>query len=509
MKRYTHSIFLIAVVLTIGTLIFFLIQSRVNVVAAGNEPVRYRAVNAGDGSLASDPVSQTQRAERLASAIPLEPNETLLDLYSFNLDADDEEEQILVVRRSDDPEGLIRIVVADYSPQTRRWSRIWDGATLATKIKTFQITIGDLLGNHGVNIICTGMNDANEQTMTVFWRSAPEGDQRLRFVSIFQGRGDAVLVNSSDRADSYKLGQSSAESWSISIWRADPSAGNYLDQIKETWKWNSNEGSYVSSSVERIPGASIARRIAESLLDGTSGTFEQFLDGIWYKQSTDPLSSDALFITFQPRDGAILFSAQGIVEIYEWENSNSTRYGLYIACRNQSVRNLRRLMDVELVSTDTINLRVFQDLRIKADIAAKWDGRYRKLGQEMAKAFRLPPAKAIHTRPELDGLYMSEDGMELLFAGSTYTLKSEGNQETGGFAVFEISGQMILDLRALQTGNTATSTRRSWTISLANQVRANNQQSSILTLTPVRIGVMGPEPLEGPKLVLERVTAIE
>jgi hypothetical protein len=506
MKRYTHSIFLIAVLMALLALMFFLIQNRLNAADTGNEPVSYRAVNAGDGSLANDPVNTAQRSERLASAIPLETNETLLDLYSFNLDSDDEEEQILVVRRADDTEGLIRIVVADYSPQSRRWSRTWDGATLATKIKTFQITISDLLGDHDVNIICTGMNDANEQTMTVFRRLALEGDQRLRFASIFQGSGDAVLVNSSDRADSYKLGQSNAESWSISIWRADPSAGNFLDQIKETWNWNSPAGSYTPASTERIPGASIARRIAETLLDGTAETFEQFLDGIWYKQSTDPLSDSALFVTFQPRDGAVLFSAQGIVEIYEWENSNSTRYGLYIACRNQSVRNLRRLMDVELVSTDTINLRVFQDLRIKADIAAKWDGRYRKLGPEMAKAFRVNPAKAIHTKPELDGLYTNEDGTRLRLTGSTYTLETEGILETGGFAVFEISGQSILDLRALQVGDVASNTRRSWSLSHSSRNDDNDKPVSILTLSPVRIGVAGPEPMGSPSLVLQKAT---
>jgi hypothetical protein len=381
---------------------------------------------------------------------------------------------------------------------------------MATKIKTFQITTGDLLGNHGINIICTGMDDANEQTMTVFKRTTSEGgDQRLYFAPVFQGSGDAVLINASERADSYKLGQSSAESWTVSIWRADPSAGNYLDQVKETWKWSAADGSYVSSSTERIPGASIARRIAESLLDGTTETFEHFLDGIWYKQSTDPLSAEALFVTFQPRDGAVLFSAQGIVEIYEWENSNSTRYGLYIACRNQSVRNLRRLMDVELVSTDTINLRVFQDLRIKADVAAKWDGRYRKLGTEMAKAFRLPPAKAVHTKPELDGLYLADDGTELRFTGSTYTMNIGGVLETGGFAVFEISGLSILDLRALQAGAATTSTRRSWAITFSGGREAGNSQGSTLTLSPVRIGVTGPEPLDGPRLVLERVVESE
>ena len=159
MKRYTHRIFLVAVMLTLGTLLFFLIQNQVLVAETGNEPVRYKAVNAGDGSIADATVKQPQRSERLFSAIPLETNETLLDLYSFNLDPDDEEEQILVIRRADDQNGLIRIVVADYSQQSRRWLRTWSGETLATNIKTFQITISDLLGSHEVNIICTGMNE--------------------------------------------------------------------------------------------------------------------------------------------------------------------------------------------------------------------------------------------------------------------------------------------------------------------------------------------------------------
>ena len=509
MKRYTHRIFLVAVMLTLGTLLFFLIQNQVLVAETGNEPVRYKAVNAGDGSIADATVKQPQRSERLFSAIPLETNETLLDLYSFNLDPDDEEEQILVIRRADDQNGLIRIVVADYSQQSRRWLRTWSGETLATNIKTFQITISDLLGSHEVNIICTGMNELNEQTMSVFWRLISEEDQRLQFAPIFHGSGDAVLVNTSDRADSYKLGQSKASSWSISIWRADPTGGNFLDQVKETWVWSVADNKYVSASTERIPGASIASRITETLLDGTTETFEDFLDGIWYKQSTDPLSDNALFVTFQPRDGAVLFSAQGIVEIYEWENSNSTRYGLYIACRNQSVRNLRRLMDVELVSMDTINLRVFQDLRIKADIAAKWDGRYRKLGPEMAKAFQLAPSKAIHTKPELDGFYTSEDGSELRLTGSSYTLKTGELNESGGFAVFEISGLTILDLRALQTSQSVSNNRHSWTVTVTNKQNPEGEQKTILTLAPVRIGVAGPEPLEGPSLILEKTLEVD
>ncbi|PKL09654.1 MAG: hypothetical protein CVV51_02685 [Spirochaetae bacterium HGW-Spirochaetae-7] len=502
MKRYTHSIFIFAIVAALGAIAYFYASSIHD--RASNEPVRFRTLEAG--AKPSDPKAATDTGfgSRETSSIPLEPNETLLDLYSFNLDYDDEEEQVLVIRESDDPSGTIHIVLADYSPFSKKWGRSWKGDTLITKVKTFQVSVNDLIGDHNLNIVCSGMNDANEQTMTIYWK-AQELDQRqgTTFMKIFEQAANAVLVESSERPDSYKLGQSNADSWPVSVWRSDAASGNYLDQLKETWRWSFADKSYILASAERIPGASIARKKAETILDGTADTFKTFLEGTWYKEASDPLSKDALFITFQSRDDSIMFSGDGIIEVYAWENSNPTRYGLYIASSNQSVRNLRRLMDIELATTDSVNVRVFQDYRIKADISGRWDGRYRKLGTEMAKSFKRPPAMAMAANLELSGRFEADDGSSIVFAGNSYDYETAGVTERGTWAVFVLDGSTILDMRR-SAGEARETLRRSWIAVKTVRQEAGGTSLEALSLTEAKVGIHGIERAQMPPVLFRK-----
>ncbi len=502
MKRYTHTIFVFAIVAAICAIAYFYFSSIHD--KASNEPVRLRTLEAGSKPSDAKTETDTGIGSREASSIPLEPNETLLDLYSFNLDFDDEEEQVLVIRESDDPSGTIRIVLADYSPYSKKWARSWKGDTLITKIKTFQVSVNDLIGDHNLNIVCSGMNDGNEQTMTIYWK-AQELDQRqgTTFVKVFEQAGNAVLVESSDRPDSYKLGQSNADSWAVSVWRSDAASGNYLDQLKELWHWSFADKAYILVSAERIPGASIARKMAETILDGTAETFKAFLDGTWYKEANDPLSKDALFITFQSRDDSIMFSGDGIIEVYTWENSNPTRYGLYIASSNQSVRNLRRLMDIELASTDSVSVRVFQDYRIKADISGRWDGRYRKLGTEMAKSFKRPPAMAIAASLELSGRFEADDGTSIVFSGNTYDYETGGGIESGTLTVFELDGLTILDMRQ-SPGESKEPRRRSWIAVKSVRPEAGGTNIETLSLTEALVGMHGIEPSQTPPVLFRK-----
>lgn len=502
MKRITYTAFAIAVVATLAVATYFFLSERDG--RKADEPVRYRALEAVDATNPSERPIEAAQAIRAAASIPLEPNETLLDLYSFNLDYDDEEEQVLVVRDSDDATGVVKIVLADYSPFTRKWTRSWKGSTLVTKNKTFQVSVNDLIGDHNLNIVCTGMDDANNQTMTVYWKSQDAyRDQQAAYIKILEQAGSAVLVESRDRPDSYKLGQSNAESWPVSVWKEDAGSGNYLDQIKETWQWSFADEAYVLAGTVSIPGASIARQKAESILDGTAETFKAFLDGTWYKESSDPLSSGALFITFQSREEAVLFSGEGLTEVYTWENSNPTRYGLYIASRNQSVRNLRRLMDIELASADSVNVRVFQDYRIKADISGRWDGRYRRLTPNLAAAFRRSPAMARSAQSDIGGLYESDDGSSLSLVGSEYVLKSPDGEQRGAFSIYELQGRVVLDTRRIADGD-GESVRRSWVATVAESRGPDGQSVQTLTLEEATIGILGIEPIQSPPLSFTR-----
>jgi len=348
------------------------------------------------------------------------------------------------------------------------------------------------------------MNDANEQTMTIYWKSQ-DLDQKLgtTFVKVFEQAGSAVIIEATERPDSYKLGQSNAESWPVSVWKADSNSGNYLDQLKEQWYWSFTDKAYVLASTERIPGASIARKMAESILDGTAETFKAFLDGTWYKESIDPLSPGAQFITFQSRDESVLFSGEGLIEVYGWENSNPTRYGLYIASRNQSVRNLRRLMDIELASADSINVRVFQDYRIKADISGRWDGRYRRLSPEMATAFKRSPATATPTDMELSGIYESDDGTRLSLDVASYRIESGDDVQRGAVTQYTLSGKTILDMRQ-ENADGAPPIRKSWIAELVTKTASDGSISQVLTLQEARIGILGVEPSQSPPLIYRK-----
>lgn len=494
MKRFTQIIFITSIIITLVIIGYFYMATRNS--RTTNEPVRSRVLEANsttDPELAANLVPS---GEPTTSSIPLEPNETLLDLYSFNLDFDDEEEQILVIRESDDPNGIIKVVLADYSPLNRKWNRAWKGSSLVTKNKTFQVSVNDLIGDHNLNIVCTGMNNTNEQTMTIYWKSQDlEQKQGTIFLKVFEQAGSAVIIEEVERPDSYKLGQSNAESWPISVWKADASSGNYLDQLRELWHWSFTDKAYVKISTESIPGASIAQKKVESILDGTTETFKLFLDGTWYKESIDPLSPAAQFITFQSRDDSLLFSGDGLIEVYGWENSNPTRYGLYIASRNQSVRNLRRLMDIELASADSIQVRVFQDYRIKADISGRWDGRYRKLGAEIATSFKRMPAMATTGLTDLSGIYESDSGMTLVMEGTTYRMESATGLQTGSLAIYTLDGKTILDMRQTAS-NGETPSRLSWI------AESTFQQ---LSLQEVKIGILGIEPSQDKPLLFRKM----
>ncbi|MCK7503693.1 MAG: hypothetical protein MZV70_05970 [Desulfobacterales bacterium] len=76
------------------------------------------------------------------------------------------------------------------------------------------------------------------------------------------------------------------------------------------------------------------------------------------------------------------------MEPYQWEDSHSTRYGIFIGSRSSAVKTLRRLIDVELTGHETVSLRIFQDIRLKADVTEKWNGAYRKMNPELAASFR-------------------------------------------------------------------------------------------------------------------------
>ena len=95
----------------------------------------------------------------LTPKVPLDEREKLIKVINTNLDLDTNDEQILVLRQKEDPQGVLKIAVIDYDPVRTTYSRTWESLTNATNLRLLEISLTDVVGDHNLEIVCRGMNE--------------------------------------------------------------------------------------------------------------------------------------------------------------------------------------------------------------------------------------------------------------------------------------------------------------------------------------------------------------
>ncbi|MGA2546943.1 MAG: pallilysin-related adhesin [Rectinemataceae bacterium] len=498
MKRIVQVVFLLVSALVLVSSIYFFIQGRSGAAAAAR-PVATRQVlpeskapSNAEKALASEEASPINH-------VPTLPNEVILNVTSFNVDQEKGDEQVLTVRKTDRTDGRLSIVIADYVEQKKSWVRSWEGDTLSTKLTTFSIQAKDLLGDHNLDIICTGMDDSGEQTIAVFRRSTGT----FVFSEILSLAADSIAIGEADRSESYQLGQTNGESWPIFAYSGDKESTNLLDQIKDKYAWDPHRGQYVKIGSERIPGAQVEREIISKVLTGSEKDFESFLQGIWYESGKGPFDPGTRLIVFDKASGSISFYKTEAQEVFRWTESHSTRYGLYVRCQNESVENLVRLMDIELTGSDLVSVRVFEDLQMKMDPEDRWDGSFRKLPQGARDAMAGKGSGLSRPTVKLEGPYHSRSGAELNFAQPRYSLKSSTTpNESGGFELYSLSGLTVLELIAVRSDGLP-SQRRTYK-AVYSETRIGKDLVRHLVLSPAKAAIDGLELLQEDDLVLEQ-----
>jgi hypothetical protein len=496
MKRIVQLVFLLVSALALGSSIFFLIQGRSGAAAAAR-PVTTRQVQP-ESSAPEKPAALAVETAVPVNHIPALPNEVILNVTSFGVEQEEGGEQVLTVRKIDRADARLCIVVADYVEQKKAWVRTWEGDTLSTKLTTFSIQGKDLVGDHSFDIVCTGMDDSGQQTISVFRRNPAT----TTYSQIFSMAADSIAIGELDRSEGYQLGQTNGESWPILVYSADKDSANILDQIKDKYAWDARKGQYLKVGSEHIPGAQVERDIVSRVLTGSEGDFENFLQGVWYETGKGPSDPATRLIVFDKGSGSIAFYRAEAQEVFRWTESHSTRYGLYLRSQNESVENLVRLMDIELTGSDLVSVRVFEDLQMKMDPEDRWDGTYKRLPPGARNAASNGTGLS---RPaiKLEGPYRSRSGAELNFAPPRYSLKSIGLAgESGGFELFSLAGDTVLELIAVRADGLPRA-RRTYKASFS-ETRSGKDLLRRLTLSPARTTIDGLELLQEEDLVLEQ-----
>jgi hypothetical protein len=458
-----------------------------------------QAGRAGDAS--RSPAGTGEELD-LTPKAPLDPGEKLIQVINTNLDLDANDEQILVVRKKDDPDAPLKIVVIDYDPVRASYARSWESLTDATNLRLFEVSLKDLVGDHNQEIVCRGINARGEQTLNVFRKAPSPAGLGLYFADILRIVSDgSIEIEEIERPESYRLGQKNGPSFSIYSFSQDRESDNILDRIKRTYHWQYQQNRYVLTKTEKLPGAVVAERQLQELFhDPSVSAFEEFLAGPWYLSDTEGREEILLFL---PDERRISIYTGQVQETYIWQASfRSLSNRLLIFGANESIESVTKRFSVDVVSLNTIDVSIWG--------AEEWDraaGRYMKLTEELQGSLLVKDRP--RARPgtlQLRGLYQSGAGIRLIFEPPNFTWIDENHSFSGGFSIFALDHD-VLYLQGMDENGLSTETATY--IMEYSEKKEGEYLYRNLVLTPGKIGVRGIEPIAETRLTFEQMETPE
>ncbi|MDR0321857.1 MAG: pallilysin-related adhesin [Treponema sp.] len=452
------------------------------------EDVRTKVVipqEAGQYS-AGGQTGQTAWEESLSTKIPLEDGEIVIAVLNKESEERLTEDQFVVYRNTANT-GPLFITLLSYDENTRKYKRMWNEPTAATRPETITLFNQDLLGDRNNCIIIAGMNSRNEHTMTIFRRSTGQPqEQPYKKIAELQIDG-SITIQETTRTLAYQQGMTRGQSFNIAAYSHDSASANILDQIETIYSFNSLREQYEQTNVSRILGSQIEQRRLRELLSGRPGVFENFINDLWYYVSPEGTIDANQYLYFDPQGKEIIFFGDEAQQVFRWQTSTPTRLGIYIRSQNISISTLSRLIDIELESLDRIRLRVHEDVRLRITANTTWDGSYRRARVANVRN------SASQIKSAVDAVYDSSWGRLQFFNSGEYTINSSGNTKRGHYVFYKVENNELLEMRPAET----TEENR--------MVYKIENLSSVLILSRVRVGTNGIQDLLEPAVTLTPV----
>jgi len=380
------------------------------------------------------------REENLSLKMSLEDNETVLAVLNRQSEIHQMEEQF-VVYRTNNAASPVFVTFLGYDQVQRGYRRMWNAPAAATRNETISLFSQDLIGDRNNCIIVTGMNAKNEHTMTIF-RHNPEqpADAEYKKIAELQIAG-SIIIQEAGRSLAYQQGITRGQSHTIASYGHDSASLNMLDQIETIYAYNALNEQYEQINVSRIPGSQIEQRRLRELLSGAQGVFENFVSGLWYYVTPQGTIDTMQYLYFNPAGKEIIFYGDEAQQVFRWQTSNPTRFGLFIRSQNISISTLLRSIDIELESLDSIKLRVIEDVRLRITANTTWDGSYRRAGAANFKE----TVSQVH--PTIDAIFDSSWGRIYFNNSGEYTITSSVNTRKGRYVFYKVDNNDLLELR--------------------------------------------------------------
>jgi hypothetical protein len=477
--------------------------------ASGDGPVRIISRPAGASDAAAAPAASEARgdsASRPRISIDLVSN--VLQVVNANLDQDIDEEQVIAVKVIGEVGSPVRIVVADADPASGTYYyQSWQAETNATDSRVFSLSVTDLIGDHGLEIIASGMNAAGRLTLDVFRPIPAVHGKGLVYRAVCQLEADEIFIEESERPDSYSTDQKPGPSFPIIAYLRDPESPNVMDLVRIRYEWSQSEGRYAPGLAEKIPGEKVQQSQLQALYNNSGEeVFEQFISGSWVYVEQDPAGKRpdtyGAIIDFDVEGRKIGISSSNTQEVYLWRESHRTIYNrLLVIGENETVPQ------IQLIRTFSISIDAVNSLSVAINNIGSSDSppvRYMKVTEGIAaRLTRRTDAQVTMSPLKLSGTYSGAGGLTLVFEDARVAWTDRNGVRKGMYYVlFTLGARTILTTR-VRTAETAREETMSWLVEYRETKNAGGVVRS-LGLSPVHLTVKGSEDASGNSLALEQ-----
>lgn len=443
-------------------------------------------------------------SDRERPRISVDPADTILQIIDANLDADPDDEQVIAVKRTGEVSAPVRILVADADPaRGAYYYQSWEGATNATDTRVLSVTLEDLVGDHKLDIVASGMNDAGQLTLDVFHPIPALRGGGLRYKPVCQIVADDIKLEDSQRPDSYANSDKNGDSFPIAAYLRDTESHNVTDMVRITYAWSAAEARYTPGSPEKVPGTQLAQGLLQKLYGSPDvGAFERFLSGSWVQivhddQGRKPDQYGPI-IDFDPRARTVSLSSGSSTEVYAWRDTVRTIYRVLVVAQNEAVPQITRTISVTVQSassivvsnqgSDTDETPPVPYTKITPDIAA----RLLSGSQGQVNLVQIP----------LDGTFTGPGRLTVEFHTPLLTWSDGDRKRVGSYVLFSLEGSVVLSV-AYQGDPGEVEQTTSW-IAVLKERKDTTNLVRTLVLTPGFLTVDGFEVSGGDPVTLQQ-----
>ncbi|HPY52863.1 MAG TPA: pallilysin-related adhesin [Treponemataceae bacterium] len=435
-------------------------------------------------------ISPISEEANITTLLQLEAGETLLAVVTNDIDADTYEDQIIAVKKFNNP--FIYIVLGLYNPLKMAYERVLEYQTEISQTRTFSLSVLDLVGNGQNAIIYTGFTDKNNSFFQALALQKDKGLSQLIELIRLESDGSIFLQQNTEKTSELSYGEPKTP-FSILVHSTETNEEDgSFDQVETIYQWDEATGFFEEFSVEKTPGTRLEAKELAKIQDGTVESFSSYLNGLWLY--SDSNTTNPHFIFFDWKNKEIIFSSGEIQEIFSWENSTLRRNGIYISTVNSLIANLNRKIDVSLLSLDEIRIRISSDLGMVINTDTSWDGVYKKTDLQnfkLKKNENSEDNRAIRLlESETNWTFMTSSLLSL--SNGNYVFTSGANTEEGVYSEKNVQGESFIQFRSFSKN------------AFFDGFYTVTKNESSLVLQPVKIHINGSFSYSGSAISLEK-----